>query len=77
MNRVSLTLPKRERCPTNLIITPVDENEIIDIVKHIKTKSSPGYDEIPVDLLKSIISFNKKPVTYIVNNSLKFFFLTN
>jgi hypothetical protein len=46
--------------------TPVCTKEISEIIKSLKWKNSHGYDEIPIKILKIIIS----PLTYICNKSL-------
>jgi hypothetical protein len=59
------------KCPfTNLILTPVNNIEIINISNSLKNKKSYGYDEIPVPILKQSIPFIISPLTFIINKSL-------
>jgi hypothetical protein len=39
----------------NLKLTPTNTNKISKIIKSLKNKSSHGYDEIPVKLLKKVL----------------------
>ena len=57
----------KNECATSMFIFPVDENEIINIVKDFKNNVAPGIDGITINTLKSIIEPISKPLTYIFN----------
>ena len=50
--------------------SPVSEDRIGNIIKHLKTKSSYGYDEISNNLIKHASNSLIKPLTLIVNQVL-------
>ena len=50
--------------------SPVSEDRIGNITKHLKSKSSYGYDEISNNLIKHASSSLIKPSTLIVNQTL-------
>ena len=47
--------------------SPVSEDRIGNIIKHLKSKSSYGYDEISNNLIKHASNSLIKPLTLIVN----------
>ena len=47
-----------------------DANEIIDIASNLKNKKSAGYDQIPVNVMKSTIYPIAEPISNIINSSL-------
>ena len=55
---------------SHMTLTPTTFNEISKIIKSLKNKSSSGYDEIPLKILKVSIPFIKSPLTYIINKSI-------
>ena len=57
-------------CENSLFLSPTNSNEIINIVRSLKSSKSSGYDEISVSLLKQIIYHIDSPLTYIFNLSL-------
>lgn len=48
---------------------PLVEQDIVRIVKRLKTKETAGYDELPITLIKENINLLKKPLTFITNLS--------
>jgi hypothetical protein len=51
-------------------LTPVTTKEISEIIKSLKWKTSHGYDEIPIQILKVSLPFIIFPLTHICNKSL-------
>ena len=51
--------------------TPIQEEETKTIIKNLKPKNSSGHDSISLILLKASISSTAKPLTCIINQSLK------
>jgi hypothetical protein len=56
--------------PNVLFLAPATEEEVLQIAKKLKMKSSAGYDEIPDMIVKQCIHTVKKPLTFIINLSL-------
>ena len=56
--------------PTTLFMVPTNEQELTEIVKNLKIKKTPGYDDITNKLLKSVIKEIIVPVTHIMNMSM-------
>ena len=54
----------------SMAFSPTTPNEIISIVSQFQNKSSAGYDDIPVNLIKSIIACISVPLSSIINHSL-------
>ena len=54
----------------SIFMKPVDNLEILSIVKNMKNKASSGPDEISSKLLKSTILHILDPITHIINESL-------
>ncbi len=54
-----------------IFLTEVEERELIDIVNKFKNKKSTDYNDIDMNLIKNIILFIAKPLTYICNQSLQ------
>ena len=51
--------------------TPIEEEETKTIIKNLKPKNSSGHDRISLILLKASINSIAKPLTCIINQSLK------
>ena len=51
-------------------LTPVTTQEIKNIIRSLKWKTSSGYDEIPPKLLKLSLPYITSPLTYLCNKSL-------
>ncbi|CAG9762128.1 unnamed protein product [Ceutorhynchus assimilis] len=49
----------------------VPEKEVVRITKKLLSKPSSGYDEIPITVIKNTINILRKPITYLINLSLK------
>jgi hypothetical protein len=56
--------------PNVLFLAPATE-EVLQISKKLKMKSSAGYEEIPNMIIKQCIHIVKKPLTFIINLSLR------
>ena len=56
--------------PQSLFFTPINEQEILNIVSDKKSKSSCGFDLVPPTILKYTIDSIIKPLTYLMNLSL-------
>jgi hypothetical protein len=50
-------------------MAPVTTKEIKDIIKSLSWKSSSGYDEIPLKILKIRMPLITFPLTYLCNKS--------
>uniref|UniRef100_A0A8C6T7P7 Reverse transcriptase domain-containing protein n=1 Tax=Neogobius melanostomus TaxID=47308 RepID=A0A8C6T7P7_9GOBI len=57
--------------PLSMFLKPVEEKEILDIVKGCKNKTSTDYYDMDMKTLKSVIESISKPLTYICNLSLQ------
>ena len=59
--------------PTNLRFdfTPVTEKEVLDTLNTLSNKSSYGHDNLSTNLLKKIFSPLLKPLTIVINQSLR------
>ena len=53
-------------CENTLFIIPTDNNDIFNIVKHLKSTKSSGHDGLSVHFLKQIIYFIATPLTHIL-----------
>ena len=47
----------------------MEEEEVIKIVRNFKNKSSSGFDEIPMKLLKFAINPLLNPIVHLINSS--------
>ena len=56
---------------TVLKFTPIEEEETKSNIKNLKPKNSSGHDSISLMLLKASINSIAKPLTCIINQSLK------
>jgi len=56
--------------PNSMYMDEVDDLFIMNIVKHLKPKTSCGFDEISTKLVKETITNIIHPMTHIVNRSL-------
>uniref|UniRef100_A0A8C6SQ40 Reverse transcriptase domain-containing protein n=1 Tax=Neogobius melanostomus TaxID=47308 RepID=A0A8C6SQ40_9GOBI len=54
-----------------MFLKPVEEKEILDIVKGCKNKTSTDYHDMDMKTLKTVIESISKPLTYICNLSLQ------
>ena len=54
----------------SIFFAPTNEKEVIQICMSMKSKSSTGHDDISNKVLKEIIPYLAKPLTYIFNQSL-------
>ena len=50
-------------------LTPASTKEICEIIKSLKWKNLPGYDEIPVSILQLSLPYIISPLTHICNKS--------
>jgi hypothetical protein len=55
--------------PNVLFLTPVTEDEVLQVTSKLKTKISGGYDEIPDMVVKQCIQIIKKSLKFIINLS--------
>ena len=55
-----------------MFASPVTENEVENVINKLKGKSSAGFDEIPEFLVRRCLRYIKKPLTHILNISLRF-----
>ena len=63
MCMITLTL----RNTKTVLLSPVDEREVIYVVNGCKHKTSTDYDAIGYRLIKSVITYFVKPITHILN----------
>ena len=52
------------------VLFPTDAADIIKIVSELKNKSSFGYDNIPVNIMKSTVNYIADPIITIINSSM-------
>ena len=52
-----------------MFLESVTEEEVIDVVNSFKSKTSTGYDDIDMSILKKVICHIAKPLTQIFNQS--------
>lgn len=58
-----------ERNPSSMFLKAVDENEIIDVVRKCKNKTSTDYNDVDMKTVKWVIDGISKPLTHIFNLS--------
>ena len=56
--------------PNSLFHKPATENEIIEISKSFPSGKAPGYDKIPMSIIKQTFNIISKPLTHIINLSI-------
>ena len=56
--------------PNTLFINPTDTQEILNIIKNMKPKTSSGHDNINAKLLKEVQNEIKEPLCVLMNKSL-------
>ena len=56
---------------SSMFFTPITEDEVIEIIKNLDAKKSPGHDHIPILIIKKLASELSVPLTYIFNLSFK------
>jgi len=56
--------------PSCIFLNPIEEKEILGIVKNFKNGKSSGYDDISPAIVKRFISFVAKPLAFIFNLSI-------
>ena len=56
--------------PNTIFIAPISSQDINNIVRKLKPKTSFGHDNISTKLLKSVITYIITPLTHIINRSL-------
>ena len=59
-----------DQCNKSIFFHPTKENEIIDIVLHMKMSKSCGFDDISSSIVKKIIYYIASPLSHIFNISL-------
>jgi hypothetical protein len=55
---------------SQIYMTPVTGNEIKNIIESLKMKSSCGYDEVPLKILKISLPYIISPMVYLCNRSI-------
>jgi hypothetical protein len=55
---------------TEMKVIPITENEVLNTILALKTKKSPGYDDISNRILKHCAIITSKPLSHICNSSL-------
>ena len=55
--------------PHSFFIEPTSENEVIDIVKKLKSKTSKDYNEVSMQIVKNVIETVSKPLCHVCNLS--------
>lgn len=56
----------------SIFVQQATETEILDVIRNLKSKSSSGFDDIPISIVKFCARELCQILTYIVNNSLMF-----
>ena len=64
-------LQKINRNPNSFFMTPTNPEEILEIIKEIKSKNSSGHDTINTKLIKSIDNSISKPISILINMSIQ------
>ena len=59
-----------KRNDRSAFFTQITPNEIIEIVRHLKNRSSSGFDEINVKIVKKVIHIICIPLSNIFNSSM-------
>ena len=54
-----------------MFVVPVIETVVEQVIKGLKNKLSPGFDEIPTSLVKQCLCYFIKPLVHIYNVSLQ------
>jgi len=62
---------RKKKNPNSIFLTPTDSNEIITILKTLKSKKSAGHDQLSTVFLKSIGPSIAYPISKIINISLQ------
>ena len=70
-SNVSFNSYLKPKCHTNFSFKSIDEKDIKIIIHSLKPNASSGQDEISNNLLKKIEPIITKPLTFIINQSLK------
>ena len=65
----NMTNLKINTCPQTIFINPVSENEVEKVVKNLKGKRSPGFDNVTNSIAKKYVQFIKKPLADICKAS--------
>ena len=58
----------RNQLPNSLVIDETTGAEIINIIQHIKSKSSAGFDNISTKLMKNSVESTALPMTEMFNS---------
>jgi len=53
-----------------MFVAPVAETGVEQVIKGLKSKSSPGFEEIPTSVVKQCLCYFIKPLVHIYNVSL-------
>jgi hypothetical protein len=64
-------LGKQRRITSSFEFSPVSEEEIQKVVTGFESKSSSGWDEIPISIIKAVIPQILVPLTHIINRTLE------
>lgn len=56
--------------PIHFKFTTVTDIEVLNVIKSLKNKTSSGFDEIPISLIKEFKDIILKPLTHLINSSL-------
>jgi hypothetical protein len=70
-NNVSRAPQEIDSCNETMLIYPVTEMEIVEVVKNFKGKYSAGIDGIPDFVVKKCTEVVKRPLAHIYNSSLE------
>ena len=55
---------------SSMFFTPITEDEVIEMIKNLDAKKSPGHDHVPILIIKKLANELSIPLTYIFNLSL-------
>lgn len=70
--RVPTQIPRAAKYVENTFyLEPIGQNEVLNIIKRLKTKNSFGIDEIPPKLVKECKEYLTFPYTLLINQSFK------
>lgn len=68
-NMMSIIPNSQSKLDNSFFMFDITQDEIVQVVKSLKTNTSWGHDEIPMKVIKASIDFIIEPLTFIINRS--------
>lgn len=69
-NNISRTCTTSPFCPNSIFLEPVDQNEVITVIKGLKNKNSSGVDGVSIKVVKSVCEEIAQPLAIMINKSI-------